>query len=456
MKHTLALTTIITVVIGVALLFIEQGKAQGTVITYLPLAMESPVITPYNLTEGGNGASYAPSANSDGTLVAFLSDATNLVAEDTNGATDAFVWNRTIGQFWRVSVASDGTEANGVTTHVWVSGNGQYVLYISGASNLVQGDTNDRADLFRYDLSQGVTELVSVLPDGAAAGAAGNAAISEDGNTILFTSEANITGSPWPTTCAQGPCTALFRRDMAAGVTTAAVTEPDGTIIIPIRTIYMSADGDAFAYARIENVGTVCGEYCFDVFGQVIWHYNRTTEESLLVARSEASSIAHTYYNKMVTLRGLLADGTQVAYFEDFEASSSSGGSSSVGLLMKEGTVEATALYSIASASFPVTNALYSMMPDTQFTASASGEVIVFAVPDLNREDATPYIAEDDNGYIDLFHYQNSLYLRLNNLLTTNAMRPSISADGNTLYFESVATTEPNPDRTDIFVAHLP
>lgn len=63
----------------------------------------------------GNDASFALTLSADGRLVVFDSVASNLVAGDANGARDVFVHDRETGTTERVSVASDGGEANGLS-----------------------------------------------------------------------------------------------------------------------------------------------------------------------------------------------------------------------------------------------------------------------------------------------------------------------------------------------------
>lgn len=62
--------------------------------------------------DGAAATSYGPSISDDGSLVAFESDASNLVGDDTNGDTDAFVKNMTTGAIARVSVMAGGGEAD--------------------------------------------------------------------------------------------------------------------------------------------------------------------------------------------------------------------------------------------------------------------------------------------------------------------------------------------------------
>jgi Tol biopolymer transport system component len=71
----------------------------------------------------------------------------------------------------RVSVASDGSEANG-HSDCWngsVSDDGRFVVFVSHASNLVPNDTNGKSDIFVHELSTGITERVSIASDGTEA-----------------------------------------------------------------------------------------------------------------------------------------------------------------------------------------------------------------------------------------------------------------------------------------------
>src|SRR5690606_19854478 len=96
----------------------------------------------------GDGGSRDPPVSADGPVVAFQSAATGLVAGDTNGAKDAFVHDRGTGTTVRVSVASDGTQGEGLSEDPALSADGRYVAFRSLAKNLVAGDSNHKADIF--------------------------------------------------------------------------------------------------------------------------------------------------------------------------------------------------------------------------------------------------------------------------------------------------------------------
>ena len=96
-----------------------------------------------------NGYRSAPSLSANGRYVAFSSYASNLVAGNTNARTDAFVHDTRTGTTTRVSVTSDGTEANSGNSTPSLSADGRYVAFASAATNLVAGDTNGLLDSFR-------------------------------------------------------------------------------------------------------------------------------------------------------------------------------------------------------------------------------------------------------------------------------------------------------------------
>jgi len=140
----------------------------------------------------GNGRSIGVSISGDGRFVAFESEASNLVAGDTNGTWDVFVHDRLTGQTTRVSVASDGAQGADSSSGGELSAHGRFVVFFSFASNLVPGDTNERMDVFVHDRQTGETTIVSVASDGAQGNAnSSGAAISADGRFVVFTSKAS-------------------------------------------------------------------------------------------------------------------------------------------------------------------------------------------------------------------------------------------------------------------------
>jgi len=140
----------------------------------------------------GNNWSEHPSISADGRYVAFASSASNLVAGDTNGHEDIFVYDRLMYQTTRVSVSSSGRQGNDWTEHPSISADGRYVAFVSYASNMVTEDTNGVGDIFIHDRQTQQTAQVSI----ASGGKRGNGlstypSISADGRYLAFTSYAN-------------------------------------------------------------------------------------------------------------------------------------------------------------------------------------------------------------------------------------------------------------------------
>lgn len=140
-----------------------------------------------------NHSSQPTSISADGRFVALFSAASNLVAGDTNGVQDVFVFDRQLNQIERVSVAGDGTQGNVDSAQPSISADGRYVAFNSSASNLVADDTNGQADVFVYDRLTDTIERVSVASDGAQAvgGESAGASISADGRYVAYYSLAS-------------------------------------------------------------------------------------------------------------------------------------------------------------------------------------------------------------------------------------------------------------------------
>jgi Tol biopolymer transport system component len=147
-----------------------------------------------SLTPTGKVQDYTawrPSLSADGRLVAFDGWSAGLVLGDTNEAQDVFVRDLVVGTTDRVGVATDGTQANQGGWLATLSADGSTVLFVSASTNLVPDDTNRRSDIFARDLRTGVTSRVSVASDGAQAnGESTRPAVSADGLIVAFYSDA--------------------------------------------------------------------------------------------------------------------------------------------------------------------------------------------------------------------------------------------------------------------------
>ncbi|WP_268221514.1 S8 family serine peptidase [Streptomyces sp. EMB24] len=211
-----------------------------------------------------NGEAWWPDVSDDGQVVAFASAASNLVPGDTNGTLDIFVTDRDRRTIARVSVASDGTEGDDFSLTPTLSADGRYVGYSSGATTLVSGDTNRETDAFVHDRTTGVTERVSVASDGTQADGLSSApSLSADGRWAVFNSEAGnlVAGDTNGTTD-------VFLRDRELGTTVRVSAAPDGAAGNgPSREQTISADGRWIAFqSTADNLVSGDTDGAADVF----------------------------------------------------------------------------------------------------------------------------------------------------------------------------------------------
>jgi hypothetical protein len=75
-----------------------------------------------------------PTISDDGRYVAFVSSASNLVADDANATSDAFVHDTVLHTTTRVSVGTNGSQSSGWTSYAGISGNGAYVAFVTPAA----------------------------------------------------------------------------------------------------------------------------------------------------------------------------------------------------------------------------------------------------------------------------------------------------------------------------------
>lgn len=199
--------------------------------------------------EANAGSLFTPSATTsdDGRYVVFQTDATNLVAGDDNAQPDVFVRDRVAGTTVLVSEATGGGTGDGPSRGPSISGNGRYVAFDSGATDLIVGDTNGQYDVFVRDLQTGTTERVSLTSTGAQSTASvfGNwgTLISDDGRYVTMESYGALT--PGDTNGQRD----VYVRDRVAATTTRASEGAGGAQISGFsQSSVISGDGRWVAF----------------------------------------------------------------------------------------------------------------------------------------------------------------------------------------------------------------
>lgn len=189
--------------------------------------------------EEANAASRGPVVSDDGSTVAFVSRATNLVPGDSNFRADVFVKDLASGSVTLVSVSSDGEQADRSSFAPSLSADGRYVAFESRATNLVEGDTNDLSDIFVHDIETGDTVRASVSSSGAEGESRSNApVISEDGTVVAFYSYSALAETD------TNEDLDVFVRDMSAGTTQLVSVTSEGQQLNAAAVLDdLSADG---------------------------------------------------------------------------------------------------------------------------------------------------------------------------------------------------------------------
>ena len=174
---------------------LPQGQDSNGVSDIFVRDLETGITIRVSVDSGGGqvqGASSQPSLSFNGQVIAFTSAASDLVTNDNNDMPDIFVHNRQTGNTRRVSVDSNGNEAEGPSDFPNVTDSGTAVVFRSLAPNLVTDDGNDVADIFWHNLVSGATRRVSLAYDGVESnGGVGAPTVSADGRLTAFDSAAD-------------------------------------------------------------------------------------------------------------------------------------------------------------------------------------------------------------------------------------------------------------------------
>ncbi|NOQ64221.1 MAG: DUF4214 domain-containing protein [Methyloprofundus sp.] len=138
------------------------------------------------------GLSEFPVISANGRFISYQSTIDDIVANDNNGTSDVFVYDRLQNISTRISLSFTGKEGRNESTRPSISADGRYITYQSDASNLVAGDNNRSSDVFVYDRNTEEVALVSRSTAGAwGSDDSVKPVISADGRFISYTSESD-------------------------------------------------------------------------------------------------------------------------------------------------------------------------------------------------------------------------------------------------------------------------
>lgn len=219
-------------------------------------------------TNAGNSWSQAPTISSDGRYVAFNSPATNLTATNPGGTIEVYVRDLVNQTTTLASASSTGAAANSTAYDGSISGDGNFVVFRSSASNLMSGVVPSSEQVFMKDLTDSSVKLISKNASGAMANAnTTGPRVSCEGRFIVFLT--NATNLPGQTSAIWN----IYLADMLHGgaITDITPNVPSGTsfgaMTISCNGAYIGFNSDAsnlvssdtnsqvdaFVYDRIAN-----------------------------------------------------------------------------------------------------------------------------------------------------------------------------------------------------------
>jgi Tol biopolymer transport system component len=374
----------------------------------------------------GDDSSSSPSISADGRHVAFASNATNLVAGDTNETSDVFVHDRQTGETTRVSVASDGTQGGFQSSSPSISAGGRYVAFSSYATNLVEGDTNGEADVFVRDRQTGETTRVSVASGGTQSESGSfRPFISADGRYVAFSSYA--------TDLVEGDTNNkvdVFVHDRQTGDTTRVSVASDGT-----QGDDWSGGGGSISadgrYVAFESGATNLVEGDTNVTEDIFVRDRQTGDTTRVSVASDDTQGDGESYSPSIS-----ADGRYVAF--DSEATNLVAGDTNgtVDVFVRDRQTGDTTRASVASGGTQGDGGSY--FP----SISALGDYVAFA------SEATNLVEGDSNGWPDVFVHDRQAGETIRVSVASGGTQgdsgsehSSISGDGRYVAFESNATT---------------
>jgi Tol biopolymer transport system component len=395
-----------------------------------------------------NDISGAVRISTDGRYVAFGSWASNLVSGDTNGVRDIFVHDRQTKETTLVSVASDGTQGNAESKMPSISADGRYVAFVSDASNLVPGDTNGWSDVFVHDRQTGQTTMVSVATDGSLGdGPALFPQISSDGRFVAFVSDASnlVPGDTngWSD---------VFVHDQQTGETTRVSVASDGT-----QANYDSFQPTISANGRYVGFHSWASNLVYgdtNGYDDVFIHDRETGETTRVSVASDG-----TQGNGKSKFPSISSDGRFVAFVSDASNLVQGDTNDSADVFVHDRQTGETTRVSVRSDGMEVNNAYVSISHIIREYISADGRYVTFT---SNADNLVP---GDTNGVSDVFVHdrQSGKTIRISVASdgeqgTGSSGGPSISLDGRYVGFWSIASNLVNNDTNgvqDIFVHHV-
>ncbi len=409
----------------------QAALASGALLVTTPIwSAETTRVSITNNGTAGYGGSYQPSISADGRFVAFSSVESNLITGDTNGKFDIFVRDRMTDTTTRVSVSSAGTQANNDSRYASISADGRYVAFVSDASNLVAGDTNNLADVFVRDRATNQTTRVSVSSNGVQSNGYSSynikPAISANGRFVAFFSDAtNLV--PNDTNAARD----IFVRDRLTNQTTRVSVNNAGTQgNYPSDFPAISANGRYVSFLSIaDNLVANDTNAVHDVFVR-----DRTTNQTTRVSISSAG----VQGNNSSLFNSISADGRFITFNSFASNLVTNDTNATADYFVRDRVTGQTSRVSVSTAG--VQGNYDTSRPNSPPAISADGRFVAF------RSSASNLVFGDTNNVEDIFVRDRIANQTTRISVSTtgaqgnyNSISPAVSMDGRFIVFASDA-----------------
>ena len=358
------------------------------------------------------------SLSTDGRYVVFTSSATDLVNGDTNGKRDVFLRDMVDGTTTLVSV---GTGVNdGDSDSARVSDDGKFVLFESDATNLVAGDTNGENDLFVRDLVAGTTTRVSVDNNNQEAALGGwSGVMSADGTKVAFRTYSSLVAND------SNNGADIYVRDLQLGTTALVSVGTDGNATGLNNQPTMSSNGRYIAFSSYATNYVAAGGDTNNWYDVYLRDTQNNTTTRVSINGSGQQSNGHS------SASAVSNDGKYVVFESDATnlASWPTDNNGKTDIYLKYVDSGGMTLVS-RSTSGGAGNGASSLV-----SLSDDGRFVVFT------SDASNLVAGDTNGKSDVFVWDRDTGVtRRVGESTESSIRPSISGDGKYVTFQTTAS----------------
>ncbi len=429
-----------------------EALEQRVVLSLTPVS----VVDPSRFGLSALGTSSAVSVSDDGQVIAFESDATDIVANDRNGFKDVFVYFRSTGRVELASVNTTGVSGNGNSTDPQVSPDGRYVMFKTTSNEIVTGASGFAPQLAARDLQTGSTIVISADDAGNPGNSLSqNGRWSGDSTKVVFDSFASNLS-----TIDLNGVQDIYLRDLTVNTTTLLSVNKDGT-----------AAGNALSH--LPQISRDGKHVAFESFAEDLIDVDLTNIEDVYVrdlttGTTELITIDNTGTNQPnahpgLTAQGISPDGRYVLFVTAASNMASVPTFNGNNLFLRDRVAGTTTLVSVTADGLAGVGGFSGVMTE-------NGQSIAF-VSSGGGLDAT---IDDTNGTFDVF--LRDMVAGTTRMVTVNTtgdnggdgltVVPRISDDGRYVAFFSEAGNLSNdPDgnqaqansinRRDVFVRDM-